>query len=59
MTDEDFEKHRNAVEVKRTEKPKTLTQEFSKYIQEVYKFQYRFDRGRKIQFNFILYWLNC
>ena len=51
MTGEDFEKYRNAVEVKRTEKPKTLKQQFSKYAQEVYNFQYHFDRGRKVQFN--------
>jgi len=50
MTDEDFEKHKSALEVKRTEKPKTMREQFSRYIREVFNFQYHFDRGKKFEF---------
>lgn len=46
LSDEDFEKHRSALAVKRSEKPKKLKEETNRYWREILTFEYHFDRGR-------------
>ena len=46
MTDEAFEKHRTALAVERSVKPKTLGEECKKYWKEMKCSEYQFNRGK-------------
>ena len=48
LTEEDFERHRQALSVKRSEKPKKLKDESGKYWGEIISQQYHFVRGKHI-----------
>jgi insulysin len=50
MEDEEFNKHIEALAVKRLEKPKKLKSEAIKHWSEISSRQYNFDRGNKIRF---------
>ena len=45
LSDEAFQKHVKALEVRRLEKPKKLSKENFKYLSEIESRQYCFDRG--------------
>ena len=48
LTEEDFGRHRQALSVKRSEKPKKLKDECAKYWGEIISQQYHFVRGKHI-----------
>lgn len=45
MTDQEFERHKEALAAKKLEKPKRLSAQFSKYLNEISLQQYHFDRS--------------
>ena len=46
MTAENFDKHKEALTVKRSEKPKTLHEETVMYWKEIESYKYHFNRGQ-------------
>ena len=48
LTEDDFERHQQALSVKRSEKPKKLKDESGKYWGEIISQQYHFVRGKHI-----------
>ena len=51
MPEEEFEKHVEALAVKRLEKPKKLTSECMKHWGEIVTRQYNFDRGQIMKYS--------
>lgn len=47
MTEEAFQKHIQALAIRRLDKPKKLSAECAKYWGEIISQQYNFDRGKK------------
>lgn len=45
MPDEEFERHKMALEVKKLEKPKTVFSQFAQFHSEISLAQYHFDRS--------------
>ena len=47
MSDDEFDRHKNALRVAKLEKPKRLSVQYSQYINEIALAQYHFDRAEK------------
>ncbi len=47
MTDEEFERHKEALAAQKLEKPKRLSTQFNKYLNEISLQQYHFERAEK------------
>lgn len=47
LSDEEFDRHKQALKVQKLEKPKRLTTQYSQYINEIALQQYHFDRSEK------------
>lgn len=52
MSDEAFQKHIQALAIRRLDKPKKLAAECAKYWSEIISQQYNFDRGEEQLVNF-------
>lgn len=47
MSDEEFERHKEALKAQKLEKPKRLASQYSLYVNEISLQQYHFDRSEK------------
>lgn len=47
MTDEEFERHKEALAAQKLEKPKRLSTQFNKFLNEISLQQYHFERSEK------------
>lgn len=47
MTDEEFDRHKDALKAGKLEKPKRLAAQYMQYINEIALQQYHFDRSEK------------